>query len=54
MHAVAPRISHIIMNSAYRLFPESAAAMGVKDSTAEARPTAEQIAFAELTRGFHV
>jgi NAD(P)-dependent dehydrogenase (short-subunit alcohol dehydrogenase family) len=54
MHAVAPRISHIIMNSAYRLFPESAAAMGVKDSTAEARPTAEQLAFAELTRGFHV
>jgi NAD(P)-dependent dehydrogenase (short-subunit alcohol dehydrogenase family) len=54
MHAVAPRISHIIMNSAYRLFPESAAAMGLKEGASEVRPTPEQIAFAELIRGFHV
>jgi NAD(P)-dependent dehydrogenase (short-subunit alcohol dehydrogenase family) len=51
VHAVAPKIGHIIMNTAYRMFPESAAALGKPD--AEVRPTAEQIAFVELTRGFH-
>jgi hypothetical protein len=33
------------------MFPESAAALGKQD--AEMKPTAEQIAFVELTRGFH-
>ena len=51
VHAVAPKIGHIIMNTAYRMFPESAAALGKPD--AEVKPTAEQIAFVELTRGFH-
>ena len=54
VHAVAPKVSHIIMNTAYRMFPESAAALGVKEDLAERQPTAEQIAFAEFTRGFHV
>ena len=51
VHAVAPKIGHIIMNTAYRMFPESAAALGKQE--AEVKPTAEQIAFVELTRGFH-
>jgi NAD(P)-dependent dehydrogenase (short-subunit alcohol dehydrogenase family) len=51
VHAVAPKVGHIIMNTAYRMFPESAAALGKQD--AEVKPTAEQIAFVELTRGFH-
>jgi NAD(P)-dependent dehydrogenase (short-subunit alcohol dehydrogenase family) len=53
VHAVAPKISHIIMNTAYRLFPESAAAMGKREGAEKLQPSAEQIAFAELTRGFH-
>ena len=53
VHAVAPKISHIIMNTAYRLFPESAAALGKKEGAEKLQPSAEQIAFAELTRGFH-
>ena len=53
MHAVAPKVSHIIMNTAYRLYPESAAALGKVESAETAQPSAEQIAFAELTRGFH-
>jgi NAD(P)-dependent dehydrogenase (short-subunit alcohol dehydrogenase family) len=53
MHAVAPKVSHIIMNTAYRLYPESAAALGKQESTEKLQPSAEQIAFAELTRGFH-
>ena len=31
LHAMAPKVSNIIMNTAYRLFPESAAAMGRKE-----------------------
>jgi len=53
MHAVAPKVSHIIMNAAYRLYPESAAALGKQESAEKAQPSAEQIVFAELTRGFH-
>ena len=53
MNALAPRLTHIIMNAAYRMFPESAAAMGRKEGPAEAEPTPEQMAFAQLTRGFH-
>ena len=53
MHAVAPKVSHIVMNTAYRLYPESAAALGKQESAETAQPSAEQVAFAELTRGFH-
>ena len=53
LHAVTPKVSHIIMNTAYRLFPESAAAMGRKEGR-EPEPSHEQVAFAQLIRGFHV
>ena len=53
LHAVAPKVSHIMMNTAYRLFPESAAAMGRKEGR-EPEPSHEQVAFAQLIRGFHV
>ena len=53
VHAVAPKVSNIIMNTAYRLFPESAAAMGLKEGPAP-EPSREQVAFAQLIRGFHV
>jgi NAD(P)-dependent dehydrogenase (short-subunit alcohol dehydrogenase family) len=53
VHALAPKLAHIIMNTAYRMYPESAAALGIKDPAAAPRLTPEQIAFAELTRGMH-
>ncbi len=53
VHALAPKIAHIVMNAAYRMFPESAAALGIKDPAAAPRLTPEQAAFAELTRGLH-
>jgi NAD(P)-dependent dehydrogenase (short-subunit alcohol dehydrogenase family)/thioester reductase-like protein len=49
--AVAPRIGQIIMNTAFRMFPDSAAARG-EDPTGE-KPTADQIAFTQLMRGIH-
>ncbi len=52
LHAVAPKISEIVMNSAFRMFPDSAAAKGVT-SEADEKPTQEQMAFASLMRGIH-
>ncbi|MBT8058653.1 MAG: SDR family oxidoreductase [Gammaproteobacteria bacterium] len=51
LHAVAPKVSEIIMNSAFRMFPDSAAAKGVKVDQLEA--SQEQLAFASLMRGIH-
>ena len=51
LHAVAPKLYAVIMNTAFRLFPESSAAKG---SQTEARePSLEQISFAQLTRGIY-
>jgi NAD(P)-dependent dehydrogenase (short-subunit alcohol dehydrogenase family) len=51
LHAVAPKVSEIVMNSAFKMFPDSAAAKGLKDHQAEA--SQEQVAFASLMRGIH-
>ena len=54
-YALAPRAYEILMNTAFRLFPDSPAAKGMKGrkETAEAAPSSEQIAFASLMRGVH-
>jgi len=53
-YAVAPRAYEILMNTAFRLFPDSPAAKGMKGSAEmEAQPTSEQVAFASLMRGVH-
>jgi NAD(P)-dependent dehydrogenase (short-subunit alcohol dehydrogenase family) len=51
LHSVAPKISEIIMNSAFRMFPDSAASKGVKDGQEPA--SQEQLAFASLMKGIH-
>ena len=51
LHAVTPKVAEIVMNSAFRMFPDSAAAQGLKDQQAEA--SQEQLAFASLMRGIH-
>lgn len=51
LHALAPKISEIVMNSAFRLFPDSAAAKG--DKSEEGKVSQEQIAFASIMRGIH-
>ena len=52
VHAVAPNMGRIVLNTAFRMFPESAAARGVREG--EVAPTADQIAFAQLLRGLHL
>ncbi len=54
LYAVAPRAYEVIMNSAFRMFPDSAAAQGRKAVRQESQqPSAEQIALAALMRGVH-
>ncbi|MFN3842612.1 MAG: SDR family oxidoreductase [Rehaibacterium terrae] len=53
LNAVAPKAYEVIMNTAFELFPDSAAAKGIKGAREGERPTNEQIAFAALMRGVH-
>jgi hypothetical protein len=48
---VAPRIAQIIMNTTFRMFPDSAAAKGEKP--AKPQLSAEAVAMANMMRGIH-
>jgi NAD(P)-dependent dehydrogenase (short-subunit alcohol dehydrogenase family) len=52
LYALAPRIAQIIMNTTFRMFPDSAAAKGQKDAAA-AQPSPDMIAVSNLMRGIH-
>lgn len=51
LNALAPKAYEVVMNTAFQLFPDSAAAQGQKGG--EVQPSSEQIAFAALMRGVH-
>jgi NAD(P)-dependent dehydrogenase (short-subunit alcohol dehydrogenase family) len=51
LHAMAPRITQIIMNTTFRMFPDSAAAKGEKP--AKPQLSAEAVAMANMMRGIH-
>jgi NAD(P)-dependent dehydrogenase (short-subunit alcohol dehydrogenase family) len=51
LNAVAPKLYEVVMNTAFHLFPDSAAAKGMKGR--DEPPSNEQIAFAALMRGVH-
>jgi NAD(P)-dependent dehydrogenase (short-subunit alcohol dehydrogenase family) len=53
LHAVAPKATQIILNTAFRMFPDTAVAKGTAREGKEAELTPEQIAFAQFTRGIH-
>jgi hypothetical protein len=53
MHLVMPKMSEIVMNSAYRMFPDSSAAQGKKDGDSQRVATKEAMIFASLMRGIH-
>jgi NAD(P)-dependent dehydrogenase (short-subunit alcohol dehydrogenase family) len=53
-HAAAPRLTQIMLNTAFNMFPDSAAAQGKKGAEAVKQELSpEQIAFAQLTQGIH-
>ena len=55
LHAVAPRITQILMNTTFRMFPDSAAAKGEKGEKGSGKATLspEAIAMAQMMRGIH-
>ncbi|GIL04211.1 SDR family oxidoreductase [Betaproteobacteria bacterium PRO7] len=52
LHALAPRIAQIVMNTTFRMFPDSSAAKGAKEGE-KPKATPDQIAFANLMQGIH-
>jgi short-subunit dehydrogenase len=53
LYAVAPSLSDKILNTAYKLFPESQAAKGKGDEAPDKAPSTEAVAFAHLMKGVH-
>jgi hypothetical protein len=51
-HAIAPKITQVLLNTAFNMFPDSAAARGQKQGEPQAL-SPEQIAFAQITQGIH-
>ncbi len=51
LHAAAPRITQIIMNTTFRMFPDSAAAKGDKGAKSTLSP--EAIAMSQMMKGIH-
>ena len=53
LNAAMPRVAQIVMNTTFRMFPDSDAAKGGKDGGRPPMLTADQIAFQQLMRGIH-
>jgi len=52
LHALAPRVAQIVMNTTFRMFPDSDASKGAREGE-KTKATADQIAYANLMRGIH-
>jgi len=51
LHSLTPKVAQIVMNTSFRMFPDSSAA---SHASAEAKQqTADQIAFSQIMRGIH-
>jgi len=54
LHALMPKVSQIVMNTSFRMFPDSDAAKGAKDAAGKPpQLSADQMAFQQLMRGIH-
>ena len=51
LHALLPRVAQVVMNTTFRMFPDSGASQGKKEEAPQA--TADQIAMSNLMRGIH-
>jgi NAD(P)-dependent dehydrogenase (short-subunit alcohol dehydrogenase family) len=52
LHALVPRVAQIIMNTTFRMFPDSDAAKKETGSLPDV-PSADQVAFQQFMRGIH-
>jgi short-subunit dehydrogenase len=53
LYAIAPKASDSILNTAYKLFPDSQAAKGKGEEARDKAPSTEAVAFAHLMKGVH-
>jgi NAD(P)-dependent dehydrogenase (short-subunit alcohol dehydrogenase family) len=53
LHALSPKIAQIIMNTSFRMFPDSDAAKTAKEGGKAPSMNADQVAFQQLLRGIH-
>lgn len=51
IHSLMPKVAQIIMNTSFRMFPDSVAAAHKDDESQ--KPSADQIAFAQIMRGMY-
>ena len=51
LHALVPRIAQIVMNTSFRMFPDSSAASG--DKSGKPKLSAEAVAMQQMMRGIH-
>jgi hypothetical protein len=51
LHALLPRVAQIVMNTSFRMFPDSAAAKGDKSGKPMLSP--EAMALQQMMRGIH-
>jgi NAD(P)-dependent dehydrogenase (short-subunit alcohol dehydrogenase family) len=51
MHALVPRVAQIVMNTSFRMFPDSEAARGEKGGKPQL--SAEAVALQQMMRGIH-
>ena len=53
LHALVPRVAQIIMNTTFRMFPDSGAAQHKEAGLLPSIPSADQIAFQQFMRGIY-
>ncbi len=53
LHALAPRVAQIVMNTSFRMFPDSEAAKGQRKPGARPQLSMEAIALQQMMRGIH-
>jgi len=51
VHALMPRIAQIVMNTSFRMFPDSSAASG--DKSGKPKLSAEAVAMQQMMKGIH-
>jgi len=52
LHALVPRVAQIVMNTSFRMFPDSSAAKGSKPGE-KPKLSAEAVAMQQMMRGIH-
>ncbi len=53
LHALVPRVAQIIMNTTFRMFPDSSAAKKSEQALLPSMPSADQVAFQQFMRGIY-